>query len=75
MEERWSLACFEACSVCFFFFFNTTQDHLHRSGTSQRRFGPPVSIINQGNVSAGLPEGNLMEAFSQLRLLLPGKPS
>ena len=47
--------------------FYIPEDHLTRAGTTRRRLGPPISIINHENATQTYIQGNLMEAFSQLR--------
>lgn len=46
-----------------------TQDHLPKGGTSPIRLGLSLVILIK-RVPTHLPEGNLMEVFDQLRLLL-----
>lgn len=54
MQRPWrSLAYWIAEPV----FFNSTQDHLPRSGTINSGLNPPISIINQEIASTDIPTG------------------
>jgi hypothetical protein len=61
-----------ACSSWLSLLSHTTQEHQHR-GTIHRGLDPPTSVKKTPYNTC--PLANLMEAFSQVRLLFLGDPS
>lgn len=70
MNSAYQLACHGLLSLLLY----TIQDHVIGDGTIHSSLGSPIQVINQENGAQSWLYANLMEAFSQVRVL-PHDPS